>query len=50
MRGRFTRFFSTDADKDEFAPDGKSFSGDHTSGTPPNTTQHVYSFRCRHGC
>jgi hypothetical protein len=43
-------FFVTDGDKDELAPDGKSFSGDHTSGLPGMTTQHVYSFRCRYGC
>lgn len=43
-------FFLTDADNDEFAPDGKSFSGNYVIGTPPNTTQHIYSFRCRSGC
>jgi hypothetical protein len=45
-------FFQTDAVKDELAPDGKSFSGEHVTGSPAagGMTQHIYSFRCRHGC
>ncbi|HUF22071.1 MAG TPA: hypothetical protein VMP00_15120 [Burkholderiales bacterium] len=44
-------FFVTDGDKDEFAPDGQSFSGEHATGALPGTrTQHIYSFRCRSGC
>jgi hypothetical protein len=45
-------FFQTDATKDELAADGRSFSGEHVTGTlaTGSITQHVYSFRCRHGC
>jgi hypothetical protein len=40
-------FFATDSDRDEVAPDGKSFGGRFTSQPAPTiTVQHSYSFRC----
>jgi hypothetical protein len=40
-------FFATDSDRDEMAPDGKSFSGRFTNMPhASNTVQHSYSFRC----
>jgi hypothetical protein len=44
-------FWVTDFAKDDVAPDGKSFSGDHVSQlTPGIVTRHRYSFRCAAGC
>jgi len=44
-------FFVTDFNRDLLAPNGRSFSGDHTSSAGPGvTTRHRYSFRCTSGC
>jgi hypothetical protein len=44
-------FFVTDGDKDELAPDGKSFGGDFQNQPAPGIkVRHRYSFRCAAGC
>jgi hypothetical protein len=44
-------FFVTDFAKDEMAPDGRSFRGQHTSSPAPGIeVSHQYSFRCSRGC
>jgi hypothetical protein len=44
-------FFVTDGDKDELAPDGKSFGGDFQNQPAPGIkVHHRYSFRCAAGC
>jgi hypothetical protein len=43
-------FFVTDFNNDLVAPNGRSFSGDHTSRLGDITTRHRYTFRCASGC
>ena len=41
----------TDMDRDQVAPNGKTFSGDFTAqGIPGISTRHRYTFRCASGC